>query len=182
MGVETAIDAQFNLVNRRVLGAEYSTAMEYELGCVSQRLRADAAALKHRTASADLVLGKEAAKTRTKEYVVAAHRRHFEAELTPKHVGHVRGLAEKGRTGLLEHLRRVCPCGPAPGPPTQDKIPPRRASPPGELARMAPHGGRAAASRCPCCNAGVEENVRHELFECGPGVTVGTYGNFPSIL
>ena len=31
---------------------------------------------------------------------------------------------------------------------------------------MVPHGGRAAASRCPCCNAGVEETVQHALFEC----------------
>ena len=34
---------------------------------------------------------------------------------------------------------------------------------------MVPRGIRTAAhSQCGCCNAGVEESIKHALFECGP--------------
>ena len=33
-------------------------------------------------------------------------------------------------------------------------------------ARMVSRVRRAAASRCECCNAGVEETPRHAMFEC----------------
>ena len=47
--VESTIETQLNVIYRRCLGAEAKTAMSavrYELGVVSQRLRADAQALK----------------------------------------------------------------------------------------------------------------------------------------
>ena len=95
-------------------------------------------------------------------------RRHFEARLKDKStLATYADVAKKGRTGLPEYLRRVCPCGLRQGRPLKTKLRLGVHPPQGRLARVVPRGGRAAASRCPCCNAGVEETVQHALFECG---------------
>ena len=115
----------------------------------------------------DLVLGKEAAKTKAKEYVASAERLHFEAELKERStLAMYADVVQKDRAGLPEYLKRACPCGLRQGRRLKTKFRLGVHQLQGSLARMVPRGGRAAASRCPCCDAGVGETVQHALFGC----------------
>ena len=189
--------------------------VRHELGVVSQRLRAAAAALKFRNNVLSLdgerhlvkrvyvglrdergrvgagvvrngvtvrgyleplaeaanwgaaVLGKDAVKSKAKQYVLAEQRRDLDFALRDRStLALYATVASKGRSGLPEYLKRVCPSGLRPGRRLKTKFRlgahPLRAS----SARMVRRDRRAAASRCECCNAGAEETIRHAMFEC----------------
>ena len=184
-----------------------------ELGIVSQRLRADAAALKFRnnilslgdehlvkrvyvglraesgrlgTGSmkngvrgyleklaveanwSNMIVGKQAAKQKAKKFVVAKQVRLFSDELKTKStLAEYVGLIKDG-IGLPMYLRRTCPFGLRHGRRLKTKFRLGAHQLQGSLARLVPRRDRTAAhSRCQCCSAGVDETVRHALFECG---------------
>ena len=62
------------------------------------------------------VLGKDAAKSKAKQYVLTEQRRDLDSQLRDKStLALYATVASKGRTGLPEYLKRVCPPGLRPG-------------------------------------------------------------------
>ena len=114
------------------------------------------------------VLGKHAAKTKATMYVAAEQRRAFGVELERRSTlaGYGR-LTSKGRCGLPRYLARVCPCSLRHGRRLKTKLRLGVHQLQACLARMVPRGIRTQDdSRCGCCSAGVDETIRHALFEC----------------
>ena len=114
------------------------------------------------------MLGKYAAKTKAKKYVAAERRRTFEVELKEKSTLAEYGKITQGsRRGLPRYLVRICPDGLRHGRRLKTKFRLGVHQLQKCQARMVPRNVRTAAhSRCGCCSAGVDETIKHAVFDC----------------
>jgi hypothetical protein len=113
-----------------------------------------------------VVLGRTR-KSKAKKYVLAEQRRDLDSRLRDKStLALYATVASKRRTGLPEYLKRVCPSGLRSGRRLKTKFRLGAHQLRASSARMVRHDRWAVASRCECSNAGVEETIRHAMFEC----------------